>query len=378
MKEKYLEELRELLSEYKIGQDEIEDIMADYAEMIDDALAKKLDEEKIIKLIGSPKEVVRSLSDEFEEKGEDYIYIQHSSKQKHKDNRIVALMPFISLIAFFALGFGFGLWHPGWLVFLSIPMTAIIVNAFDRNSMNGIIALSPFVALIAFLILGFGYNLWHPGWLVFMVIPMLGICSALKTMKFISFLTAQSPFVATITFVLVGYYTGLWNPIWLVFMIIPMLGILHETKVWKIIVSELGFLIAIAAYLFAGYQFGEWGYGLFAFLLPVGLSLLLSEDPVVIVSGGSLFEWLFLLGLTIIFVASGILFNNWAYMWQVFLLLPVAAILRHTGKKDKLVACMPFISTIIFFSLGYFFEFWAFSWMAFLLIPMVAIIQHAK
>jgi len=377
MKEKYLKELRELLEEYKISQDELEDILADYGEMIDDAVSKKMDEDKIIRMIGTPKEVVRSLSEEFK-KDEDYIYIHRGGKVTNKDNRIVALMPFISLIVFFVLGLGFDLWHPGWIVFLSIPMTAIIVNVFDRSSMNGFIALSPFVALIAFLILGFAYDLWHPGWLVFFVIPLLGILSAIKTMRFISFLTAISPFVATIVFILVGQYTGLWNPIWLVFLIIPMIGVLHETKAWKVLVYELSFLIAIAAYLYAGYLFSEWGYGMFAFLIPIGVSLLLSEDSVIRVHGGGRFEWLVLLGLTIIFVGSGILFGNWAYMWQVFLLLPVATILRHGPNNSKLVACMPFISTILFYSLGYFFDLWAFSWLAFLLIPMVAIVKNVK
>jgi len=377
MKEKYLEELRELLGEYQISQDEVEDILADYGEMIDDAFNKKMDEEKIIKMIGTPKEVVRSLSEEFE-KGEDYIYIHRGGKNTNKDNRIVALMPFITTIVFFILGLGFQLWHPGWLVFLAIPMTAILVNAFDKNSMNGVIALSPFVAAIAYLIMGFGFDLWHPGWLVFFVVPILGIMSGFKTMRFISFLTAISPFIATITFILVGHYTGLWNPIWLVFLIIPMIGVLHENKAWKIIVNELGFLIAIAAYLIAGYLYGEWGYGLFAFLIPIGLSLILSEDSFIVVSRGNKSEWLFLLGLIIIYVASGLLFSNWAYMWMIFLLLPVFSILRHGPKDSKLVAIIPFISTIIFFSLGFFFSFWTFSWLAFLLIPMTAIILKAK
>ena len=285
MKERYLNELNEYLSKYDIKQDEIDDILADYGEMIEDALSKKMSEEQIIKMIGSPEQVVKDLSEEFK-KDEEFIYINRGGHVKNscKDNRIVALMPFISLIVFFILGFGFEWWHPGWLVFLSIPMVAIIVNVFEKNSLNGFVALSPFISLIIFLTLGFAWGLWHPGWLVFIIIPLLGILSGYKTMKFISFITAISPFLATITFVLVGNYTGLWNPIWLVFLIIPMIGVLHESKLWKVLVMELSFILAIAVYLLAGYLYGQWALGLFAFLIPVGVSILTSDDSFLVIT----------------------------------------------------------------------------------------------
>lgn len=356
MKEEYLKKLRALLEEYDISTDEVDDIVADYAEMIDDALQKKIAEDKIIKMIGTPEQVVENLSEEFE-KGEEYIYIHRGGKSTNKDNRITALMPFISLIVFFILGFGFDLWHPGWLVFLSIPMVAIIVNAFDKHTLNGFIALSPFIALIIFLLVGFTWDLWHPAWLIFFVVPVIAIISSIKTMRFISFLTAISPFVATIAFVLVGQYTGLWNPIWLVFMIIPMIGVLHESKVWKVILFELSFLIAIGAYLYAGYQFGEWGYGLFAFLIPVGVSLILSEDSFMVITKENRSVWVLLLILLTVYIGAGVLWpSTWAFLWMIFLLIPVFAILKHAPKEGKIVAIMPFISTVIFFSLGFFFD----------------------
>nr|HPJ24428.1 hypothetical protein [Bacillota bacterium] len=255
---------------------------------------------------------------------------------------------------------------------------AILVNTFDKHSMNGWIALSPFVALIVFLLLGFWQNMWHPAWLVFFVVPILAITSSFKTMRFVSYLTAIMPFVATITFVLVGTYAGLWNPIWLVFLTIPMISVLHENKFWKVLLLEASFLIAIAAYLVSGYVYGDWGYGLFAFFIPIGVSLILSEDSFLVINRMNKNIWLLAAAMTIIYIGSGLLFETtWPYLWMIFLLIPVYAILTHGPKKDKLIACMPFISTVLFFSLGYFFGWWAFSWIAFLLIPMVAIIKHA-
>ncbi len=379
MKERYLERLKELLLEYNINDDEISDILDDYGEMIDDALSKKISEEKIIKMIGSPEQVMKNLSEEFVD-GEEYIYIHRGghSKATNRDNKITTITPFISLVIFMVLGLGFNLWHPGWLIFLSIPMVAIVVNLFDKDSMNGWIALSPFIALIIFLVLGFWLNLWHPAWLIFIIVPIIAIFSSVKTMRFISFLTAISPFVAIVIFVLVWYYAKIWNPIWLIFMIIPMIGVLHESKIWKVVIFELGFLISIGVYLYIGYTYNEWGYGLFAFLIPVGISLIFSEDSFFVINKNNRFEWLLTIALIIIYISLGIIFNNtWAYLWMIFLLVPMFAIIRHTPKEHHLVACMPFVTTIIFFSLGYFLDWWAFSWLAFILIPVVAIIKNA-
>lgn len=378
MKEQYLETLKELLAEYHINKDELEDILADYGEMIDDAIAKGMKEEAIYKMIGSPEQVIKDLSEELE-KGEEYIYFQEGkAKKKQKDNKITALMPFISLFVFFILGFGWDLWHPGWLVFLAIPMVAIIVNAFDKQTMNGLVALSPFVAVIVFLIIGFGWNLWHPGWLVFLIVPLLGILSGRKTMRLISFVTAVSPFLCTIAYILAATYTGLWNPLWLIFLLIPMIGILHETKLWKVVVMELSFLVAIAAYLVSGYVYGEWMLGLFAFLIPAGVSILVSDDSFLVINGKNKDSWLLFLGLCVIYFGAGLLFGTtWVWLWMIFLSLPVYNILKYASNDTKLVACMPFISVVLFYSLGFFFGWWTFSWMAFLLIPMVAIIKNA-
>jgi len=233
--------------------------------------------------------------------------------------------------------------------------------------------------LIIFMILGFWQGLWHPAWLIFLIVPVVAIFSSVKTMRFTAFLTAVSPFIAVTAFVLVWYFAGLWNPIWLVFMIIPMIGVLNENKLWKAVVFELGFLIAIGVYLFAGYQYGEWGYGLFAFLIPVGISLIFSDESMVVINRDNRNEWVFFLILLVIYITVGCLESStWAYLWMIFLLMPMYAIYRHAPKDTRLVAWMPFISVILFFSLGYFFTWWTFSWLAFLLIPMVAIIKNAR
>ncbi len=376
MKKEYLDKLKILLEKYDIASDEMQDIINDYEEMIDDALNKEMTEPKIIKLIGTPEEVVESLAEEIE-KDEDFIYIHRVGKPDITSNKLTAYMPIIAIIVFFILGFEFGLWHPGWLVFLSIPVVSVFFSTYDKHSMNGLIALSPLGALVLFLVLGFWKDLWHPGWLIFFVVPIIAILSSAKTMRVISMLTAISPFATTIAFVLVGEYTGLWNPIWLVFLIIPMVGVLHEKKVWKVVLFELGFLIAISLYLFLGYSYNEWGYGLFAFLIPVEISLILSEDSFFVINKNNKFEWFLWLIISIFYVVMGVLFNStWAYLWMLFFLIPVSFIFRKVEKDKRFVALTPIISAVIFFSVGYFFGGWAYSWLIFLSTPIVGLIKN--
>lgn len=366
MKEKYLEELEVLLNQYNISKEEKDDILADYGEMIDDAISKNLSDEKILEMIGSPKQVVKDLKEGFKEKDEDFYYhdgvvtIQrgHGKHSRHKDNKIVALMPFISVIVFFILGFGFDAWHPGWMVFLSIPVVAIIINVFEKGKSDGIVALSPFIAVVTYLLLGFIGGLWHPGWLVFLIIPVFGIISGKRNMKIVPFLTALSPFLAVTVFILVGTYVGKWHIVWLVFLIIPMLGALNHEVVWKRWVLELSFVIAIGAYLYLGYTYGEWLYSAWAFLIPAGVALLLSEAEFKIQFNENKGIWILALICTAVYIGFGVWIpSTWAYLWMVFLLVPMFAIIRYSDDKNKIVALMPFISVILFFSLGYFFGF---------------------
>lgn len=364
MKTKYLEKLRDQLQDFQASKADIDEILNDYSQLYEDALAKGKTDEEIYQMLGEPRQVAYELIDTIKIK-------QH----KNKRNKIIALMPFISVIIFMVLGFGWDLWHPGWMVFLLIPMTAIVLNSDIKNA---IIALSPFISTLVYLLLGFKYGLWHPGWLIFLFIPMISIIlnTRLKDM-----FVALSPFVAVIAFMILGTYYNLWNPGWLVFLIIPMLGILHTRKLWKLIVWELSFIIAIAFYLYMGYVQNTWAVGGFGFVLPVGLSIMFGEYNFVWdMPKGPERNKVYLLLLTIlsaivIFVLVGLFANGWAYAWQIFLIIPVASIILF--DKFRVTAIMPFVAVVIFFSLGYFLHIFEWSWLAFLLIPMAAIIENA-
>lgn len=327
MKQNYLHEIRTLMSRYVVTAAEIDDIIADYDRMYEDGLARGLDDAGVIELLGTPEKVVAGL-------GENYA---RKPGKAQKNGKIVALSPFLAVIAFFVLGFAFDLWHPGWLVFLAIPVTAILLGGERRRPIEILTALSPFFAVTAFILLGDYYGAWHPAWLVFLAIPILGALA---------------------------------------------------DRNWKGRVFALTLAAAAGCYLYVGYTDGRWALGALAFLVPLIYGAAVGAIDIVIdwrgLSGLARPERSFRLAMAgvvvlaaAIYLIVGFAFGWWAFGWLVFLAIPMVAILLKANRKARIVALSPFIATILFFVLGFAFDAWAYAWLAFLLIPMTAIVRNA-
>ncbi|MFU8792659.1 MAG: DUF1700 domain-containing protein [Acholeplasmataceae bacterium] len=318
MKDKYLALLKQELTEKNIGKHDIADIIKDYSQLYDDAVDSGKSPEDIEALLGDPKKVAKEVTYEY----------QWTNPHKNR-GKIIALMPFVSVIIFMLIGLLYQVWHPTWLIFLIIPVTAI---ALESKGFERIIAISPFVALVSFMIL--------------------------------------------------GTYTNLWNPLWLIFLIIPMLAILKKKNILLVVMYELSFVLAIGFYLYMGYVNGLWSYGLFGFILPLFLGLWFQDVIVIFPFSIKNFKKKdayfvsIILVIILSFLLLGLLLSGWGYAWQLFLFIPIAAIIIY--DKPHLVALAPFVAVMIFYSLGYFFGLWTVSWLAFLLIPMAGILFPDK
>ncbi len=77
--------------------------------------------------------------------------------------------PIAVLAAFLVSGAFFNLWHPMWMLFLTIPLYYTTIPAIKHRNPN--IFCYPVLVSLLYLIAGFTLNLWHPGWLAFMTIP---------------------------------------------------------------------------------------------------------------------------------------------------------------------------------------------------------------
>jgi uncharacterized membrane protein len=327
MKRQYLDEIRKLLARYVISREEVDDIVADYDRMYEDGLSRGLDDKGVVEFLGTPEKVVEDLGESYERRPDG----------KRRNGKYIALMPFLSVIAFFILGFGFGLWHPGWLVFLAIPVAGIVLGEGHGPSMSTLTALSPFMAVVAF--------------------------------------------------ILIGWYTGAWHPAWLVFLAIPIFGALSDRK-WKGRIFAILLLLSVGAYLYCGYVLDEWQRGVLVFLVPLvyGAAVGAFDTMAELRRLGKLprSERNFRIAMAAVVIGSvalyailGFAVGWWAYAWLVFLAIPMAAIIAKAGRANRLVALSPFLATILFFVLGFVFDAWAYAWIAFLMIPMIAIVKNA-
>ncbi len=90
---------------------------------------------------------------------------------------ITGLVALLATVAFLLIGFTTGAWHLAWVLFLLIPITGIIVDiATNKRDIAGkITGMVALLATIGFFVLGFVWGLWHPGWVIFFAIPISGV-----------------------------------------------------------------------------------------------------------------------------------------------------------------------------------------------------------
>lgn len=121
------------------------------------------------------------------EKGEKAVYIDSKGLRFNKDNKsekskrnitINGMQPkwadiplsIIIGIAYLLMGIEGGWWHPGWIIFLLIPIGHGIIEAIIKRQPR--LIPYPIIAAGVFLLLGTVWNCWNPGWIVFLTIPI--------------------------------------------------------------------------------------------------------------------------------------------------------------------------------------------------------------
>ena len=79
-------------------------------------------------------------------------------------------MGLLITVVYFLIGCLYGAWHPGWLLFLLIPIWHSLVTAVEKRSAY-CFAYPIFVTLV-YLCMGFFKFWWHPGWVIYLTIPL--------------------------------------------------------------------------------------------------------------------------------------------------------------------------------------------------------------
>lgn len=79
-------------------------------------------------------------------------------------------MALLIVVSYIVIGCVWNAWHPGWLLFLLIPIWESFVSAVRKRRAEAFAY--PVLVTLIFLCLGIFFGLWHPGWAVFITIPL--------------------------------------------------------------------------------------------------------------------------------------------------------------------------------------------------------------
>lgn len=117
------------------------------------------------------------------------IIIEEPSSSKKRTKRILhafsSVAFLIGLIVFFLVGAVFDSWGKAWIAIVAGVCASIVIESmgdllFKKNILTACNTLIMLVSLILFFVIGFVFGKWHPGWVVFPIGAILcGIVSAL-------------------------------------------------------------------------------------------------------------------------------------------------------------------------------------------------------
>lgn len=329
-KQQFLRDLVDILEEYDLSEQDIRDIEEEYASMIDDALENGETLDDFVRRMGSAKKIAKSLG----------------YQRPEKKSKITSLMPFISTAVFFLFGVLYNAWHPAWLVFLLIPVSAIL----NRKRIP-FEALSVFFILTIFILLGTYENLWNPTWSLFLLISVFN--RPKSPTFFISFSKIYTVISVVLYHLIVLNVRYTWWP-------------MENGDVW-VTWSPLIFLPVV----------------IFAFFN--GMIRISIDGDIEAHNGKALLEFGILVGLlTLLYVFLGLQWNLWSTSWVIYFLLPSYYIVKGSKGKLPITPLMPFVATTLFILVGEYIALpnrdnsYALSWLFFLLIPVSGILLSKK
>ena len=101
---------------------------------------------------------------------------KRKSKTKNSIRRkVVSSTPLFALAIFLLLGFCKDAWHPGWVVFLAIPVVPTLLYAFGNDFKKNFMSVLTIILIVLYVVLGVCFNIWHPTWIMFFIIPIMNI-----------------------------------------------------------------------------------------------------------------------------------------------------------------------------------------------------------
>ena len=130
-------------------------------------------------------------------------------------------LPLLVVVAFILLGCLGGWWHPGWLVFLIIPIYYMTMEAIIHKSLT-LVPIIP-ITVAVYLSLGCIGGMWHPYWAVFVAIPVYYmLVAAIKGASWSKIFDILLPILTVGIYLVLGFVLKAWHPGWVIFFAIPL------------------------------------------------------------------------------------------------------------------------------------------------------------
>ena len=105
---------------------------------------------------------------------------------KHRVTALISLFTtFGVVIAYILLGSLLNLWGQAWTLFLLIPILPSFAEAIEKRNANifvyPVFAAFVYLTLCAWILPAYNISLWHPLWVIFLTIPVYyGVCNTFK------------------------------------------------------------------------------------------------------------------------------------------------------------------------------------------------------
>jgi len=310
-KKQFLEAFEKKLKDQGVIKTDRIEILDDYQSMIEEAVLNGESEIEFISSLGSVSKIVKNTP------------LKRNKWHQFK-SKWIALTPFISVIIFFLIGFLLDGFEYAWMIFLLIPISAILL---ESRGIERIIALYPFFATIAFFLIGFLLDGFEYAWLVFTPLAPLAV------------IDTKAKYKGILIPVMIGFIT--------LFIILSLQS-----------------------------------YNVYYYLLWIPVGLILIYAWISNVPPNKLKQTLagtaLILAMILVYLAIGFWYNLWHPGWLIFLLIPVGVLLYQKiieKKRIPLVSFSPFIAVALFFLIGEYLNGYEYAWLVFLIIPMIGVLE---
>ena len=106
-------------------------------------------------------------------------------KKKARDHRIDVIsgivtgsLIFLAVVSYILVGtFYPPFWAYGWIVFFAAPTMGCVFETIKTGKLGPLTGAVVFLSVAGYMLLGFLLNLWHPGWVIFLSIPLWAVIS---------------------------------------------------------------------------------------------------------------------------------------------------------------------------------------------------------